>query len=196
MHFGKEGIELVLIEEVQRLSPEVQTIRLALVVIAPRLGTIGVIFRVFCGDINHVGKLRDTQGNIEIEIGFTNTARSEDLREFGYEVTTACDGREAFELIRTGRFRLVVSDWQMPHMSGIELCREMRSRFPDTPIVFMSAAAQESTIEEAISAGANRYFVKPFDPDELRDIVKELLSGSFLYFMGSSFSSQYHFPYL
>lgn len=72
-------------------------------------------------------------------------------------------------------FDLVMLDNWLPDGSGIELCREMRSRFPDTPIVFMSAAAQESTIEEAISAGANRYFVKPFDPDELRDIVKELL---------------------
>ena len=72
-------------------------------------------------------------------------------------------------------FALVMLDNWLPDGSGIELCRDMRSRFPETPIVFMSAAAQESTIEEAISAGANRYFVKPFDPDELRDIVKELL---------------------
>ena len=72
-------------------------------------------------------------------------------------------------------FDLVMLDNWLPDGSGIELCRELRSRFPDTPIVFMSAAAQESTIEEAISAGANRYFVKPFDPEELRDIVKELL---------------------
>lgn len=72
-------------------------------------------------------------------------------------------------------FDLVMLDNWLPDGSGIELCREMRSRFPGTPIIFMSAAAQESTIDEAISAGANRYFVKPFDPEELSETVKDLL---------------------
>jgi DNA-binding response OmpR family regulator len=72
-------------------------------------------------------------------------------------------------------FDLAMLDNWLPDGSGIELCREMRSRFPATPIIFMSAAAQESTIEEAIAAGADRYFVKPFDPEELRETVKDLL---------------------
>jgi DNA-binding response OmpR family regulator len=72
-------------------------------------------------------------------------------------------------------FDLAMLDNWLPDGSGIDLCRDLRSRFPDTPIIFMSAAAQESTIEEAIAAGANRYFVKPFDPEELRETVKELL---------------------
>jgi two-component system response regulator CitB len=72
-------------------------------------------------------------------------------------------------------FDLVMLDNWLPDGSGIELCRDLRSRFPEMPIVFMSAAAQKATIGEAISAGANRYFIKPFDPDELRDVVKELL---------------------
>ena len=50
------------------------------------------------------------------------------LREFGYEVTIACNGREAFDLVRTGEFRLVVSDWEMPEMNGVEFCRQIRSR--------------------------------------------------------------------
>jgi DNA-binding response OmpR family regulator len=72
-------------------------------------------------------------------------------------------------------FDLVMLDNWLPDGSGIELCREIRSRFPEIPIVFMSAAAQASTIDEAISSGANRYFIKPFDPEDLRDVVKELL---------------------
>lgn len=47
------------------------------------------------------------------------------LETLGYEVTIATDGREAFEMIRTGLYRLVVSDWEMPHMSGVELCRRI-----------------------------------------------------------------------
>ncbi len=72
-------------------------------------------------------------------------------------------------------FDLAMLDNWLPDGSGIDLCRDLRSRFPETPIIFMSAAAQESTIEEAIAAGANRYFVKPFDPEELRETVKDLL---------------------
>ena len=53
---------------------------------------------------------------------------SNSLLHFGYEVTTTDNGREAFELIRTGKYRLVVSDWDLPEMSGVEICREIRKR--------------------------------------------------------------------
>jgi DNA-binding response OmpR family regulator len=72
-------------------------------------------------------------------------------------------------------FDLFLLDNWLPDGSGIELCRELRSRYPEMPIVFMSAAAQESTIEQATAAGADRYFVKPFDPYELKGIIKDLL---------------------
>jgi DNA-binding response OmpR family regulator len=74
-------------------------------------------------------------------------------------------------------FDLFLLDNWLPDGSGIELCREIRGRFPETPIVFMSAAAHESTIEQATAAGADRYFVKPYDPFELKGIVKELLES-------------------
>ena len=72
-------------------------------------------------------------------------------------------------------FDLFMLDNWLPDGSGIELCRELRSRYPDTPIVFMSAAAHEHTIEQATAAGADHYFVKPFDPYAIKGIVKELL---------------------
>ena len=50
------------------------------------------------------------------------------LERFGYEISVAEDGRAAFELIRTGLYHLIVSDWEMPGMSGIELCRQIRQR--------------------------------------------------------------------
>ena len=50
------------------------------------------------------------------------------LTFFGYQVTTAVNGQEAFELLRSGEFRMVVSDWEMPEMNGDELCRQVRRR--------------------------------------------------------------------
>ena len=50
------------------------------------------------------------------------------LTFFGYQVTTAVDGQEAFELLRSGEFRMVVTDWEMPQMNGDELCRQVRRR--------------------------------------------------------------------
>src|SRR6478735_8298950 len=47
---------------------------------------------------------------------------------FGYDVTTAMNGNDALELIRSGQFQLVVSDWEMPGISGVQLCREIRRR--------------------------------------------------------------------
>jgi putative two-component system response regulator len=94
---------------------------------------------------------------------------AEDLKEYGYEVTTATNGREAFELIRTGRYRLVVSDWQMPHMSGLELCREIRKRKWCGYIYFVLLTSHSGVenIVCGLDAGADDFLTKPFQPQEL-----------------------------
>lgn len=63
---------------------------------------------------------------------------SNSLRHFGYDVTVSDNGREAFELIRTGKYRLVVSDWDLPEMSGVEICRQI-----STPLI--SGRSQSET---------------------------------------------------
>jgi len=73
------------------------------------------------------------------------------------------------------QFDIFMLDNWLPDGSGIDLCREIRSSDPDTPIIFTSAAALNDNIAEATNAGATRYVVKPFDPFELQEIVKELL---------------------
>jgi len=72
-------------------------------------------------------------------------------------------------------FDIYMLDNWLPDGSGIDLCREIRTSQPDTPIIFTSAAAHTKSINEAVEAGATRYVVKPFDPFELQEIVKELL---------------------
>jgi putative two-component system response regulator len=94
----------------------------------------------------------------------------EDLRQFGYEVVAASNGREAFDLIRTGQFHLVISDWQMPEMSGLELCREIRKR-QWSGYVYVILLTSRSGVENVVcglNAGADDFLSKPFHPQELR----------------------------
>jgi putative two-component system response regulator len=94
----------------------------------------------------------------------------EDLRQFGYDVVTASNGREAFDLIRTGQFHLVISDWQMPEMSGLELCREIRKR-QWSGYIYVILLTSRSGVENVVcglNAGADDFLTKPFQPQELR----------------------------
>jgi putative two-component system response regulator len=94
----------------------------------------------------------------------------EDLRQFGYEVVTASNGREAFDLIRTGQFHLVVSDWQMPEMSGLELCQEIRKRQWSGYIyvILLTSQTGVKNVVTGLNAGADDFLTKPFHPQELR----------------------------
>lgn len=91
------------------------------------------------------------------------------LDKLGYEVTIASDGREAFELIRSGLYRLVVSDWEMPHMSGVELCRRIRRRrwAAYIYVILLTAFDDLQSLVQGLEAGADDFLTKPFRPQEL-----------------------------
>jgi putative two-component system response regulator len=99
----------------------------------------------------------------------TLTIVSEDLRVFGYDVTVARSGVEAFDLVRTGRYRLIVSDWMMPDMDGLELCRQIRQRSWHGYIYFILLTSNTgvSNIVTGFDAGADDFLAKPFQPKEL-----------------------------
>lgn len=91
------------------------------------------------------------------------------LASLGYEVTVAHDGREALELMRNCVYRLIVSDWEMPHMTGIELCRHVRQRYSSgyVYIILLTARSGTQNIVEGLEAGADDFITKPFQPQEL-----------------------------
>ena len=91
------------------------------------------------------------------------------LEEFGYEVATAHNGWEALELIHTGLYRLVVSDWEMPGMSGIEMCQWIRAQQFSSYIYIILLTGRKGTqnVVEGLNAGADDFINKPFDPQEL-----------------------------
>ncbi len=92
------------------------------------------------------------------------------LCHYGYEVTCASDGIEGFERIRTGEFSLVISDWDMPGMTGDELCRQIRKRQWSGYIYFVLLTSHRDMnhLVGGLRAGADDFLVKPFEPEELR----------------------------
>lgn len=92
------------------------------------------------------------------------------LTEFGYQVTVAVDGVEALRHIRTGRFQLVISDWEMPGMNGLELCRRVRQRRWSSYIYFILLTSHSGVenVVQGLDAGADDFLTKPFFPQELR----------------------------
>lgn len=91
------------------------------------------------------------------------------LRRDGHQVVAAHDGREALALLDQSWFPLVITDWMMPEMDGIELCREIRRREFQGYVYVILLTSREGThnVIEAISAGADEFLTKPFDSVEL-----------------------------
>ena len=89
------------------------------------------------------------------------------LGQAGFRVSVTADSAEVLQLLATDHFDAVILDNWMPKITGIELCGLIRSFDQNTPILFCSGAATEADKRAALSAGAQAYFVKPFDPYEL-----------------------------
>ena len=106
------------------------------------------------------------------------------LAQLGYKnIVEATDGVEAFDAMNSQAFDFVITDWEMPNMSGIELLREIRKSedFKKIPVMMVTAEGLQENVIEAIRAGVNNYIVKPIDVDALREkmmkIFEELNQG-------------------
>ncbi len=92
------------------------------------------------------------------------------LTAAGYEVLMVANGREAIEILKTRRIHLVVTDWLMPEVSGLELCQWIRAQNTSRYvfILMMTAMGDETRAVEALAAGADEFIVKPIRSEELR----------------------------
>ena len=99
------------------------------------------------------------------------------LSNAGYSIIKATNGKEAIELIENHFPDLIILDWMMPKMSGIDVCRTLRSRSEtkQIPIIILSARSEDSDKSLGLDTGADDYISKPFSPKELISRVKALL---------------------
>lgn len=98
------------------------------------------------------------------------------LARGGYRVETVPDGERAVRSMEREPFDLVVSDLQMPGLSGLELLKRIRSAYPDTPVLLITAFGTVETAVEAMKAGAFDYLTKPVSAEELRLAVERALN--------------------
>ncbi len=92
------------------------------------------------------------------------------LEKLGYGVAAARDGDEGWELFQQERPRVLITDWMMPRVDGLELCRRIRRDAANdgyTYLMVLTSLAGKKNYLEAMNAGADDFLTKPFDPDEL-----------------------------
>ena len=98
-----------------------------------------------------------------------------DLREEGYEVEVVRDGEEASRIGRQPGWDLVLLDVMLPHKDGFDVCRDLRRAKVRTPILMLTAKAQEAEKIMGLDLGADDYVTKPYSPRELRARIRALL---------------------
>ncbi len=100
------------------------------------------------------------------------------LSAAGHRVTSEADGEAGLAAVRDVHPDLVVLDWMMPRMTGVEVCLALRkeSQLAETPVLFLTAKAQEADVQRGFAAGGNDYMVKPFSPRELLTRIDALLA--------------------
>jgi len=97
------------------------------------------------------------------------------LRDHGYVVDAVTNGEEALRYLRVNEYALVVLDWRMPVMSGLDLVREIRRRGSTVPVLMLTARDTPADRVAGLDEGADDYLVKPFDFDELVARIRALL---------------------
>jgi CheY-like chemotaxis protein len=98
----------------------------------------------------------------------------------GFDVVTAVDGQDALEKVKDAQPRVITLDVMMPRLDGWEAAARLRSD-PETShikVILLSARAQEADLQRGERIGVDAYLTKPFDPDELIDLVRRLMTDA------------------
>jgi two-component system chemotaxis response regulator CheY len=99
------------------------------------------------------------------------------LRQLGFEnILEADDGMSALDVLRSQSIDFIISDWNMPRLSGIELLKAVRTseEWKDLPFLMVTAEGQKENVIEAVKAKVSNYIVKPFTPETLAEKIKKI----------------------
>lgn len=101
------------------------------------------------------------------------------LSRIGYkDVVQADHGKSGLAKLDEGGVDLIITDWNMPEMDGLEFVKRVRAGdYKDVPILMVTTNAAKEDIVEALQAGVNNYVVKPFTPETLKEKIELLLNG-------------------
>ena len=101
------------------------------------------------------------------------------LQKIGFrDVAEAANGREGIDRLAAGDIEMIITDWNMPEMTGIDFIRTVRTQ-PATkniPVLMVTTNAAKDDIVQALQAGVNNYVIKPFTPETLREKIDAVLS--------------------
>lgn len=114
--------------------------------------------------VDDFGTMRRIMKNILRQLGYTNIAEAD-------------DGTTALEVLQEGNFDLIISDWNMPKMSGLELLKTVRRDpvYGEIPFLMVTAEAQKQNVMDAVRAGVSSYVVKPFTAEAIADKLDKIL---------------------
>lgn len=99
------------------------------------------------------------------------------LRQIGFaNIAEADDGTTAWEMLNKDKVDFIISDWNMPRMTGIELLRKVRAseEYGDLPFLMVTAEAHQENILEAVQAGVSNYIVKPFTAEVMKQKIDKM----------------------
>jgi len=99
------------------------------------------------------------------------------LEKEGFRVSAANDGEEGLALLKESKPDLLVLDWMLPHVSGIEICRQIRRKteLRDLPVIMLTARGEEADRIRGLEVGSDDYIIKPFSPSELVARIRAVL---------------------
>jgi two-component system chemotaxis response regulator CheY len=99
-----------------------------------------------------------------------------DLNVIADNITEAGDGVEGVKMALSQPFNIILMDWNMPNMLGIDAVKAIRQAGVKTPILMVTTEGERQNVITAIQAGANSYLVKPFTGDDLRERIEQILA--------------------
>ncbi len=99
------------------------------------------------------------------------------LKQLGFSnIEEAENGQDGLQKLRAGQFNFVVSDWNMPVMTGIDMLRAIRAdeKLKAIPVLMVTAEAQQSNLVEAVQAGVSNYIIKPFTAETMQEKLAKI----------------------